>query len=214
MKQIGPRHRSLREEVADELRSAVLSGDVEPGTHLTEQGVAERLGVSRLPVREAFRLLEAEGLLESLPRRGVRVVVPDDTEIAMVHDIRMALELLAVERTAQRADPGVFAELAAALDAGDRASADGRDDELSALNERFHDMLAAGTGSRVLATVLSSIRTQAQHLVGGRTAAAELSWEEHAAIVRAVLDQDGEMASMLMRRHLVARHAGRSGSGG
>ncbi|WP_051799129.1 GntR family transcriptional regulator [Catenuloplanes japonicus] len=203
---VGSRHRPLREEVLVELRRLILEGELEAGTHLTEAAIAERLAVSRLPVREAFRKLEAEGLLEALPRRGVRVVRPDADELQTVHEIRIALELIAVRRATERADAAVFTELRDALAAGDTAVREGRDDQLDELNERFHDILARGSGSRVLIETLRSVRNQVHHLVGGKKSAADLSWDEHASIVRAVLDSDGEMASLLMRRHLLARH--------
>jgi len=203
---VGSRHRPLRDEVLDELRRLILGGELEAGTHLTEAAIAERLAVSRLPVREAFRKLESEGLLEALPRRGVRVVRPDADELQTVHEIRVALELIAVRRTTERGDDTIFAELRAALEAGDVALETGEAQTLDDLNEKFHDILARGSGSRVLIETLRSVRNQVQHLVGGKSSAADLSWDEHASIVRAVLESDGEMATLLMRRHLHARH--------
>ncbi len=101
---VGSRHRSLRDETVDELRRLILDGDLPPGSRLTELSMSDRLGVSRLPVREAFRRLEAEGLLQSHPRRGVRVIELDATELDTVREIRTALELMAVRRTVERND--------------------------------------------------------------------------------------------------------------
>ncbi len=202
---IGARHRSLRDETVDELRRLILSGDLEPGTHLTELAISERLGVSRLPVREAFRRLEAEGLLEALPRRGVRVVQLDGDELETVREIRVALELMAVRRTVERGS-----EVAVALRRAMRGvaatpgAADG--ERLDALNEEFHELLSRGSGSRFLADTLRSVRNQAHHLVGGKSAAVGHSWEEHSRIIEAVLARDAEFATLLMRRHLTARH--------
>ena len=203
---VGHRHRPLRDEVLDELRRLILDGTLAPGSHLSEQSISERLSVSRLPVREAFRRLESEGLLESLPRRGVRVVLPDADELQTVHEIRVALELIAVRRTTERQDPEVFAELRRALEAGTEAGGEQRTEVLGALNDDFHDVLARGAGSRVLAETLRSVRNQVHHLVGGRHSSPGSSWTEHAKIVEAVLAGDGELAAMLMRRHLHARH--------
>jgi DNA-binding GntR family transcriptional regulator len=208
---VGTRHRSLRDETVDELRRLILNGDVAPGERLSEISVSERLGVSRLPVREAFRRLEAEGLLQSLPRRGVRVVELDGDELSTVREIRTALELIAVRQTIAKQDPEVFGALRDSLEQGRAAAAAGDHATLTRLNDAFHELLGTGAGSRFLADTLRSVRNQAHHLVGGKSGAVEPSWEEHAAIIQATVDGDGELACMLMRRHLADRHAHQGG---
>jgi DNA-binding GntR family transcriptional regulator len=79
-------------------------------------------------------------------------------------------------------------------------------ERLDALNEEFHELLSRGSGSRFLADTLRSVRNQAHHLVGGKSAAVGHSWDEHARIIEAVLARDAEFATLLMRRHLTARH--------
>ncbi|MDT3438218.1 MULTISPECIES: GntR family transcriptional regulator [unclassified Pseudofrankia] len=204
---IGESHRPLRDTVLDELRGRILDRRLPPGTRLTETFTSELLGVSRLPVREAFRRLESEGLVEALPRRGVRVVERPVHELATIHEIRVNLELMAVRRAAARHDAETVAALERLLADGAAAAADGDRAALERLNGEFHDVLARGSGSRVLADVLRWVRNQSHHLAGGWVSPADLSWEEHASIVRAVLAEDAEMASLLMRRHLEARHA-------
>lgn len=211
MTSVGSRHRSLRDETVDELRRLILSGDVAPGERLSELSISERLGVSRLPVREAFRRLEAEGLLQSLPRRGVRVAELDGAELSIVREVRIALELIAVRQTIEKQDPDVLAALRASLETGRAAAAAGDHDTLVRLNEEFHELLSTGAGSRFLADTLRSVRNQAHHLVGGKSGAVEPSWDEHAAIIQATVDGDGELACMLMRRHLADRHAHQGG---
>jgi DNA-binding GntR family transcriptional regulator len=208
---IGARHRSLRDETVDELRRLILDGDLQPGSHLTELAISERLGVSRLPVREAFRRLEAEGLLEALPRRGVRVVELDGDELESVREIRVALELMAVRRTVERADAEVLDSLRTVLTDGELANQANDSDRLDELNDTFHDLLSRGSGSRFLAETLRAVRNQAHHLVGGKSAAVGNSWEEHARIIEAVLSADAEFAVLLMRRHLSARHENQGG---
>lgn len=208
---VGSRHRSLRDETVDELRRLILDGQLAPGEHLSETSISERLGVSRLPVREAFRRLEAEGLVESLPRRGVRVVELDQHELDIVREIRIALELIAVRHTIERADAGVRSSLSEILDRGRAAAAADDDETLVALNDSFHELLGEGSGSRFLSDTLRAVRNQAHHLVGGKSGAVGHSWDEHAAIISATLDLDSELAMMLMRRHLVERHANQGG---
>ncbi len=109
---LGEAHLPLRSVVQDELRRMILSGELPPGSRLVEDRLAERLGVSRNPVREAIRVLSAEGFVEVLPRRGAVVASMGQAEVAELFDARMALETLA----ARLAAPHVTA-----LPAGERA---------------------------------------------------------------------------------------------
>ncbi|WP_329392043.1 GntR family transcriptional regulator [Streptomyces sp. NBC_01716] len=211
MSSVGSRHRSLRDETTDEMRRLILDGHLRPGERLSEATISERLGVSRHPVREAFRRLETEGLLEALPRRGVRVVQLDRDELRIVREIRLALELIAVQHTVERADEATLAALRVALEEGHSAAAAADHDKLNALNDQFHELLASGGGSRFLADTLRSVRNQAHHLVGGKSAAVNQSWDEHAAIIQAALARDAELAVLLMRRHLQQRHTNQGG---
>jgi DNA-binding GntR family transcriptional regulator len=208
---VGSRHRSLRDETVDEMRRLILNGELQPGEHLSEISISERLGVSRHPVREAFRRLEAEGLLESVPRRGVRVVQLDGDELRLVREMRLALELIAVQHTVERGDAATMTALSDTLEAGYAALEAGDAEQVHALNDQFHEVLAAGGGSRFLADTLRSVRNQSHHLVGGKSAAISQSWDEHAAIIKAALARDAELACLLMRRHLEQRHSNQGG---
>lgn len=212
MTSVGSRHRSLRDETVDELRRLILNGDLAPGERLNEFNISERLGVSRFPVREAFRRLEAEGLVESLPRRGVRVVQLDQHELEVVREMRVALESIAVRHTTSRLDPALRETLRNILEEGQRASAADDHEVLDQLNDSFHSVLGDASGSRFLADTLRAVRNQSHHLVGGKSAAVGHSWDEHAAIIKAILDTDDELAVLLMRRHLHSRHANQGGN--
>ncbi|MHA3701308.1 GntR family transcriptional regulator [Jatrophihabitans sp. YIM 134969] len=211
MTTVGSRHRSLRDDTVDELRRLILNGELEAGSRLTEAAVCERLGVSRIPVREAFRRLEAEGLLQSHPRRGVTVTGLDPNELTVVREVRTALELMAVRHVIERADPGAQAAFSALLAAGNDANSRHDLDRLDQVNEDFHEAIGRWTGSRFLADTLRSARNQAHHLIGGKTAAVDHSWDEHARVIEAVLAEDADYAALLMRRHLDARHENQGG---
>ncbi|CAN5232588.1 GntR family transcriptional regulator [soil metagenome] len=211
MTSVGSRHRSLRDETVDELRRLILNGELAPGERLNEFSISERLGVSRFPVREAFRRLEAEGLVQSMPRRGVRVVELDQHELDVVREMRVALELIAVRHTVTRSQPQMRDALRKILDDGNQAAADGDHEVLNDLNDTFHAVLGDASGSRFLADTLRSVRNQSHHLVGGKSTAISHSWDEHAAIITAVLEEDAELAMMLMRRHLKHRHTNQGG---
>jgi GntR family transcriptional regulator, rspAB operon transcriptional repressor len=206
----GDTHRSLRGEVVDELRRRILIGELQPGDRLGETALAQELGVSRVPIREAFRCLESEGLLEWIPRRGVRVVGTDSSEAEAVEEIRMALELVAVRIVAERRDDELTAELEAFLDEGARA-VDAQDlAALSALNGRFHKLLADGSGSPLLVRLLQTVRLRSDQL---RSPAdrrrIHSSWRDHAAIVRHLLDGNTPAAEARMDAHLVGHRQAR-----
>ena len=203
---VGERFRPLRDEVLDEIRTQILDGRLAPGEMLNESALAQELGVSRLPVREAIRQLESAGLVTSVPRKGVRVAVPDADESEMVHRIRVALEILAVRRTIERHDDDVYGALETMLADGNRAERDGDEATLRRLNAEFHELLSEGSGSQVLQAILETVRHQSRHLSGGLHSPHEVSWDEHAAVVEAVIQGRTRQATTLMRQHLSDRH--------
>jgi DNA-binding GntR family transcriptional regulator len=201
---LGDAHRSLRNEVVDELRRRIVGGELRPGDRLGEAALAQELGVSRVPIREAFRCLESEGLLEWVPRRGVRVVGTDTSEAEAVEEIRLALELVAVRFVADRRDDELTTALQAFLDQGDKAVEEHDLPALSDLNRRFHLLLAEGTGSPLLTRLLETVRLRSDQL---RSPADDRrihsSWRDHASIVRHLLDGNTPAAEARMEAHLI-----------
>jgi DNA-binding GntR family transcriptional regulator len=145
------RPRSLVELATGRLRSEILSGALEPGTRLVEEQLTQRFGISRAPLREALRLLAEQGLVEHLPRRGVRVTRYSDRDFDELFAVRDALERLAVSLVHARRPPASdFAPLEAALH-GLRGAAD-RGDRLAAsdAHRAFHLALVALADSHQL----------------------------------------------------------------
>jgi GntR family transcriptional regulator, rspAB operon transcriptional repressor len=204
---LGQRYRPLRDEVLDEVRTQILDGRLAPGALINESALAAELGVSRLPVREAIRQLESAGLVTSVPRRGVRVAHLDVSEYAVAHQIRLALELLAVRLTVERHDEEVLDALGNMVETGRQAAKKSDGTTLRRLNAEFHDLLSRGSGSPMLISLVATVRHQTRHLAGGLRSADELSWDEHAAIIEAVVAGRTRDAVTLMRRHLNDRHA-------
>jgi DNA-binding GntR family transcriptional regulator len=99
--------RSLRDEVGDVLRQAIWRGDLQPGEHLNEAALADRLGVSRPPLREVIRTLEAEGLVVSRPRRGAYVKQLSGDDVLEIYSVRCTLEAMAAELVIEESAPGV-----------------------------------------------------------------------------------------------------------
>lgn len=143
------------------LRQLIVEGRYGPGTRLAEIPVAATLGVSRTPVRLAFRTLEQEGLLEKTGKRGLVVRAFTQADVLCAIDVRGVLEGLAARRLAEAgASAALLARLDALLAEGDTVLAAGAlteadIDRWAALNQRFHQAIVGGTGSRVIADAIS-----------------------------------------------------------
>src|SRR5664279_4365115 len=117
--------RSLADDAADVLRTQILAGGLPRGAHLVEARIARQFNVSRGPVREAFKLLRAEGLVEEEPRRGTFVVTLSSVDVREIYDLRAALEGRATRSIARTRDPATIAELGSTLEAIAVAAASG-----------------------------------------------------------------------------------------
>lgn len=200
---IGQRHTRLVELVADEVRRLIVSGHWPQGRRLVETHVAEELGVSRNPVREAFRSLEVEGFVELEPRKGARVAVLSADEAGDLFAVRGALEELAAGLAARRRSPDVLAELEEVVAAGHVALGAGQLEELPGLNTRFHVGLCEAAGNRQLRTVMGPLRDRIQWVYAARVRdRAGYSWTEHAAILAAVRAGDETKARRLAGEHI------------
>jgi len=200
---IGTAHRPLRDKVVDELRRRIIDGVYEPGDRLTEERLAEDFGVSRNPVREAIRVLEAEGFLHAQPRRGAVVASMSVRDVEDLFDVRLSLETLAATLAAERAGAGA-ASLAKLL-----ARAKGnRPADLAALNTRFHSEICALAGNGLLTGLMESLhgRLQWVYRQSVETRAAD-SWAEHRELADAILAGDAEAAGRAARTHVLAARA-------
>lgn len=198
------------------LRDGILGGRYGFGDKLGEIEIAEELGLSRTPVREALRRLGSEGLLEVLPNRGARVRTWTAQDLEETYELRAVLEGLAVRRAAARTTPAVLAELdrlAAAMMTVDPSLGrrpPGDFSELAALNASFHELIVATAGSARLASTLQGLvqlplvmRTYRRYT----PAALARSHSHHREIVDALRAGDGGWAESVMRSHVLAARA-------
>ena len=194
---------SRTEAVLDAVKHSILIGELRPGQALVETELAERLGVSKTPVREALKTLAGSGLVTMSPYRGAAVREVDRELARCVYDMRLLLEPVAAGRTATVAR-GDWAQAAHALDLADRAvDAAAR----SMANRAFHRALYAGCGNPLLVESLDELRDQTA-LVSSAAWARQPSWQqeaqEHRAILRAAQDGDADLVRRLMRGHISA----------
>jgi DNA-binding GntR family transcriptional regulator len=142
----------VRDKVVDALRQAILDGILKPGRRLTERELTELTGVSRTSVREALRRLQAEGLVEESPSRGLRVALPTAEEIEQIYEIRAELEPLAVRLFVERASEQEVDELASITE-----ELDASDYPAKELLDRLDRVLLGGTHNPILEEVLGGL---------------------------------------------------------
>ena len=206
----GGRQTSLAAFVQQEVRAAIHAGRYGPGERLRETEVADWLAVSRTPVREALRRLEAEGLLTFEPWRGVVVAELDRRQVTELYAMRTILEGAAARLAAQHVGEAEIdlmeGLLARAKTAGDDAEA------LAAINRRFHQAIYTGAHNRYLLQSLETLRNALALLRGttfsvpGRAKAAH---REHAAILAAIKARDADRAEQAARDHIRAAERAR-----
>lgn len=150
----------LRDVVFNTLRDAIINGDIEPGERLIEISLADTLGVSRTPVREAIRELETEGLVVMTPRKGAEVAKISNKDLTDVLEVRRVLEVLAVELACEKITPEQLARLEENLNDFDACVGKGSASDLSSLDENFHEIIYNATDNKRLVQILSNLRKQ------------------------------------------------------
>lgn len=201
---LGANHSPLTELVVSALRERILSGGMPPGERLVEGKLSEELGVSRMPVREALRQLAAEGLVTIEPRRGASVTSFSQQQMRELVEVRATLEGLNAKLAAQRHDDQQIAEMERILEEGTRVSQSGADDAVMLMmNQRFHDALGSIAANSILQDIMRSLRDRTALLFAPiNRSRGPQNWDEHAAILRAVINGDAELASLLAMRHV------------
>lgn len=201
-----------RDTAVNGVRSLILRGDYGPGARLGEMELAETLGVSRTPVREALRQLAAEGLIELVPNKGARVVKWTREELEQVFELRAQVEGFAARHAAPRADVAAIGHLSELAHEHARATSLGQRDlqRIYDLNAAFHAGIASAAGGTSLRGVLGSlVHTAVLHrtLHTFDDAAMDRSSRHHLEIVEAIRARDGQWAESVMRSHLLAARA-------
>ncbi|MET7611335.1 GntR family transcriptional regulator [Streptomyces seoulensis] len=188
--------------VCTAIRDDIVAGVHERGGRLTEEVLARRYGVSRVPVREALRTLEAEGFVVTRRHAGACVAEPTEQEAADLLEMRLLLEPLGAARAAQRRTEAHLKVLRGLVRLGQERARLGNSDDLRALDGWFHETLAQACGSHALTSALTQLRHKIawMYSVEGPASPPE-TWAEHGAIVDAVARGDGERARAVTALH-------------
>lgn len=198
-------YKPLREIVFESMREAILSGVLQPGERLMEIQLAEEMGVSRTPVREAIRKLELENFVVMIPRKGAYVAGVSSKDVADVFEIRSALEGLAAGLAAERITEDELEQMERVLFY--RASEGELDlEQIVKSDTDFHALVYSASRNERLIQILANLREQIQRFratslaVPGRN---KLALEEHRAIVDALRNHNSEEAQSLAIAHIV-----------
>lgn len=202
---IGSTHLGLRDQVLAELRRRIVDGDYPPGERLTEERLAADFGVSRNPVREALRVVEGDGLVTTMPRRGAVVATPDPAAVADLFAVRSSLEAVAARLAAERATLLDVADLRGLLERARLATEEKDFSRVAELNSELHMRVIAITGNRWLGQVSGAIYLHVHWIF--RVSAvhrAPHSWGEHARLVDAIAGGDAAAAEAAAIAHVDA----------
>lgn len=196
---------SLSGKVFRTLSEQILSGKYQTGDELREVTIGKEMGVSRTPVREAFRKLELEGLVTSIPNKGTYVTGISKDDVQDIYMIRSRLEGLAARLATRRITEEQVNDMEELLLLSDFYLKKGMTEQLSNLDGKFHFILYEACGSRMLKNVLTDFHRYVQMArkmsvkIENR---AEKSIHEHSEILGAIREKDEELAEQLMEEHI------------
>jgi DNA-binding GntR family transcriptional regulator len=192
----------LRERVYQSMQELIISRQLAPGQHLVESELAEMLGVSRQPIREALQLLNSAGWVDLRPGYGAFVHAPTETEVDQLLAVRAVLEGESARLAAELADVEGVARLRKICAEGEAALAADKTEAMVAANSELHRFITELSGNQVLMDFISQIDSRVQWYFTpiARTRGRE-SWQEHAKLIDAIDSGDAEAACQIMREH-------------
>lgn len=196
---------SLRDRVYEQLRSRIMDLELPPGHRITERDAAAELGVSRVPLREALRLLEAEGLIVLVPRQGAMVAGWSREDVVLLFEVREELETLAARLAATRRTEADLRLLGELVDAAERALESGDAAATAAANAGFHRAVVAACGNPLLKRMMAPLDSRVQwlfHLTKHRDTREQR--QEHVRLLELIEAGDSDGAAELYRSHIVA----------
>ncbi|MFI8483215.1 GntR family transcriptional regulator [Pseudomonas sp. NPDC078700] len=198
------------EHVFRRIQAAIVQGEIAPGSKISEPELARTYGISRGPLREAIHRLEGQRLLVRVPHVGARVVSLNHEELIELYEIRESLEGMACKLAAQRMTQQEIDELREVLETHERDEAfqAGRGYYQQEGDFDFHYRIIQGSGNRTLSQLLCGELYQLVRMYRIQFSSTpnrpHQAFAEHHRILDAISDRDGELAELLMRRHIAA----------
>lgn len=199
---------TLSEQLYAVLEQAIIEGTLRPGQRLHADDLAQHFGVSRIPLRETLRALDANGWIEIRPRHGAYVRERSLSELMELFEVRAMLEVQSVKLAAERRTDEQLAELRRLVAEGHQAVAEDDARRVGEVNAEFHQLVARCARNQVLADILRSLSQRVRWYFS--TVGVERtkhSMEEHERIVDALERRDADAAAALVRAHIEATRA-------
>jgi DNA-binding GntR family transcriptional regulator len=200
---IVPLPRTVKDQLVNHLRDDIVRGSFEPGEHLRLEDIAVRFDISTMPVREALRDLESEGLVTIYPHRGAVVTELTAEDLEDIYDIRATLEAMATRLAVPRMTEAIFEDLALIIERMDEQL--GHVASLVKLNHQFHSTLYCASGRRHLCDLNHTLRYRTQHYLHAYMddlGSMALAQGEHRAILKACQRGHVEEAAELVGEHV------------
>ncbi len=197
------RHQTLREKILETIREAILKGTLKPGEKVAEPELAERFGISRTPIREAFRQLESEGYLTVIPRKGAVVAALSEQDVQEFYAIKSILEGYAAELAAEKLTAKDIEKLQTINEKLKTLAAEGDVKAFFRVHNEFHDLFVRAAGNQKLAELITHLGMKFNRLrmaslsVHGRM---DISVAEHERLIEAFKNQDGGQAENLVKK--------------
>ena len=197
---------SLRGPVFHKIRDDILNGKYKEHDELREAAIGEELGVSRTPVREAFRQLELEGLIHIVPNKGAYVTGITSKDVRDIYMIRAQLEGLCAKWATEHISEAQMQEMEENVYLAEFHAAKGHTEQIASLDNRFHEIMYEACASKMLEHSLKDFhqyvyRIRKQTLAQGARSSA--SNDEHRKIMEAIKEKDGERACELAKIHML-----------
>ncbi len=195
----------LHEEVVSRVRVMLLEGEIPPGARIPERDLCEKLQISRTPLREALKVLAAEGLVQLLPNRGSRAAKLTDKDLHDLFEVCQGLEALAGELASERITDAGIGEIAAAQDAMAQHYREGDLTRYYRCNRQIHEAIIAAADNPVLSGLYESVTARirrARYLTPMTPQRWALAIREHEAILNALQRRDGIALAHILRAHL------------
>lgn len=205
----GERARPLTVQAYDAIKKLILSMELRPGQFLNESTLSERLGIGRMPVHQATHRLQAEGLLEVIPRKGLVVRSDSLHDILELLEARMAMEPNITALAAERISKQEVVELQALLDRSRSLVSQSQREAFRVIDRAFHTTVGNGAGNRILADTLRPLHERSDliwHLRIMPDEGLEVTQREHEAILVAIIKHDAHAAREAMQAHLISLH--------
>lgn len=197
------RHQTLREKILETMREAIIKGTLKPGEKVAEPELAERFGISRTPIREAFRQLESEGYLTVIPRKGAVVTGLSERDIEEFYAIKSILEGYAARMAAEKLTEKEIQRLETINERLEKLAEEGDVKTFFRVHSEFHELFIRAAGNEKLAELIDQVGRRFNRLrmaslsLPGRM---DISVQEHRKIIRAFRDRNGEAADNLVKK--------------